>query len=87
MAGETPKKKPFAFDVSYELFDSRGERLREVLLIDNPGSGQVMLLGITNALAAENERIILHPLPSADATQYHFRLRFPEGSWRAARWA
>ncbi|WPB81310.1 tail fiber protein [Archangium violaceum] len=80
MADEKPKKKPFAFEVSYELFNTREERLREVLLIENPGSGQVMLLGIANALVAENESITLHPRPNANASQYHFRLRFPQGA-------
>ncbi|MCY1080733.1 phage tail protein [Archangium lansingense] len=80
MADEKPKKKPFAFEVSYELFNAREERLREVLLIENPGSGQVMQLGIANALVAENERITLHQRTSANATTNHFRLRFPQGT-------
>ncbi|ADO70644.1 phage tail protein [Stigmatella aurantiaca] len=80
MAEDPPKKKPFGFEVSYELFNAREERLREVLLIENPGSGQVLHLGIVNALVAENERITLNPLDQANASKYHFRLQFPQDS-------
>ncbi|MBM7116090.1 phage tail protein [Archangium primigenium] len=70
------KKKPFGFEVNYELFNTRGERLRERLLIENPGAAQVLMLGIVNALVKENERITLNPREQADSTNHHFRLRF-----------
>jgi microcystin-dependent protein len=94
MADETPKKKPFAFEVGYELYDARGERLREVLLIENPGSGQALQLSIVNALLQERETITLHRITQVNSNQYHFRLRFPantlaprEASAVGADWA
>jgi hypothetical protein len=61
MTDET-KKKPFGFEASYELFNARGERLRDVLVIENPGSGQTLQLDIVNALATET--ITLNTLES-----------------------
>ncbi|MCY1080732.1 phage tail protein [Archangium lansingense] len=77
MADTTPKKKPFGFEVNYELFDARGERLRDVLLIENPGSSQALRLSIVNALVQEKETITLHRINEVTSGRYHFRLRFP----------
>ncbi|MFY0576648.1 phage tail protein [Cystobacter fuscus] len=70
------KKKPFGFEVNYELFDARGERLRDVLLIENPGSGRALELSIVNRLVQEEESITLHRISEVDASRYHFRLHF-----------
>ncbi|WPB81309.1 tail fiber protein [Archangium violaceum] len=77
---DTTKKKPFGFEVTYELFDARGERLRDVLLIENPGSGQALRLSIVNALVQEKETITLHRINEVTSGRYHFRLRFPANS-------
>ena len=77
---DNPKKRPFDFDIRYELFDARGERLRDVLLIENPGSGQALGLGIVNALVQEGESLTLHRISEVSASRYHFRLRFPAGT-------
>lgn len=77
MTDET-KKKPFGFEVSYELFNARGERLRDMLVIENPGSGQTLQLDIVNALATET--ITLNPLGSPSARDFHFHLHFAVGA-------
>ncbi|KYF89548.1 hypothetical protein BE20_20165 [Sorangium cellulosum] len=77
---ETEKPMPFGFEVSYELFNARGERLRNVLLIENPGSGNALQLDIVNILT--DVAIVLKQRESAGEAngQHHFRLHFPAGA-------
>ncbi|WP_437746871.1 phage tail protein [Sorangium sp. So ce1504] len=79
MSDETPKKKPFAFEITYELFTPTGARVRDVLLRENLGVGQPLVLGIENALVQENETITLRTLPEASEREHHFRLQFAPG--------
>ncbi|WP_438000736.1 tail fiber protein [Sorangium sp. So ce185] len=74
------KPMPFGFEVSYELFNARGERLRNVLLIENPGSGNALQLDIVNILT--DAAIVLKQRGSAGEAngQHHFRLHFPAGA-------
>ncbi|KYG03044.1 hypothetical protein BE21_53625 [Sorangium cellulosum] len=80
MTLQTEKKMPFGFKVSYELFNARGERLENVLLIEKLGSGQALQLDILNILT--DVTILLRQRPSAGegAGAHHFRLRFPAGA-------
>ncbi|WP_437613788.1 tail fiber protein [Sorangium sp. So ce834] len=80
MTSQTEKKMPFGFKASYELFNARGERLENVLLIEKLGSGQALQLDILNLLT--DVTILLRQRPSAGegAGAHHFRLRFPAGA-------
>ncbi|KYG03043.1 hypothetical protein BE21_53620 [Sorangium cellulosum] len=80
LSGEAEKPMPFGFEVSYELFNARGERLRNVLLIENPGSGNALQLDIVNILT--DVAIVLKQRESAGEAngQHHFRLHFPAGA-------
>lgn len=80
MAEATPKKKPFKFEITYELFTPSGERLRNVLLRENPGASQALTLGIVNALVQEKETITLHKLTEVSESKYHFKLQFAPGT-------
>jgi hypothetical protein len=72
------KKKPFEFEASYELYNARGERLRNVLFIENPGSGQTLQLDIVNVLV--DETITLNTVETVSESKYHFRLNFGGGA-------
>ncbi|WP_437681900.1 phage tail protein [Sorangium sp. So ce131] len=80
MTPQTEKKMPFGFKVSYELFNARGERLENVLLIEKLGSGHALQLDILNILT--DVTILLRQRPSAGegGGAHHFRLRFPAGA-------
>ncbi|WP_438043961.1 phage tail protein [Sorangium sp. So ce128] len=79
MSEETPKKKPFAFEITYDLFTPSGERLRNVLLRENPGASQPLMLQIVNILVQEEETITLRKEPKPSKSKYHFKLRFAPG--------
>ncbi|AUX42388.1 uncharacterized protein SOCE26_038190 [Sorangium cellulosum] len=83
MTEETNKKMPFGFEVSYELFNARGERLRNTLLLENPGAGHTLRLDIVNLLT--DEAIVLRQRPTAGEVlgAHHFRLRFAAGALAA----
>ncbi|WP_437681898.1 phage tail protein [Sorangium sp. So ce131] len=83
MTEETNKKMPFGFEVSYELFNARGERLRDTLLLENPGAGHTLRLDIENLLT--DEAIVLRQRPTAGEVlgAHHFRLRFAAGALAA----
>ncbi|KYG03045.1 hypothetical protein BE21_53630 [Sorangium cellulosum] len=83
MTEETDKKMPFGFEVSYELFNARGERLRNTLLLENPGAGHTLRLDIANLLT--EEALVLRQRPSAGEVlgAHHFRLRFAAGALAA----
>ncbi|AUX42389.1 tail protein [Sorangium cellulosum] len=80
MTPQTEKKMPFGFKVSYELFNARGERLENVLLIEKLGSGQALQLDVLNILT--DATILLRQRTSAGegGGAHHFRLRFPAGA-------
>jgi microcystin-dependent protein len=77
---EDEKKKPFGFEASYELYNVRGERLRNVLLRENPGSGQTLQVDIVNILSGETITLNTKPEASESDDCFHFHLHFTAGA-------